>query len=55
MRDQVGDETFIQILQTYFRQHRYGIAYPQDFLSAAEDVSGQDMTALYRQWIAGQN
>jgi aminopeptidase N len=55
MREQVGDETFTQILQAYFQQHRYGIAYPQDFLLVAQEVSGQDMSALYRQWIAGQN
>ncbi len=51
LRQQVGDETFFAILQTYFRRYRYGIATPQGFLAVANEVSGQDITPLYEEWI----
>ena len=54
MRRQVGDETFDQILRTYFEEYRYGIAYPHDLLEVAERVSGQELDALYKEWIMGQ-
>jgi len=54
LRDQVGDEVFDEILRTYYDRYRYRIAYPQDFLSVAEQVSGQDVGTLYAQWISGK-
>jgi aminopeptidase N len=54
LRQQVGDERFIEILHTYFQEYRNGIAYPQDFLAVAERVSGQSLDALYKQWIVGE-
>jgi aminopeptidase N len=54
LRQQVGDETFDRILRAYFEVHRYGIAYPQDFLDIAGRVSGQELDALYEEWIVGQ-
>jgi len=47
----VGDEAFFAILRTYFQRYRYGIATPQGFLTVANEVSGQDITPLYEQWI----
>jgi aminopeptidase N len=54
LRDQVGDETFVEILRAYYDRYRYQIAYPQDFLSVAEQVSGQDLDPLYAEWILGE-
>jgi len=51
LRQQVGDEAFFAILRTYFQRYRYGIATPQGFLAVANEVSGQDITPLYEQWI----
>lgn len=53
LRQQVGDEVFTNILRTYFERHRYGVAYPQDLLAVAEEVSGRDLDALYKQWVLG--
>ena len=39
--DAIGDAKFNQLLQDYFKQHRYGVAYPQDFLKVAEGYCGQ--------------
>jgi hypothetical protein len=54
LRQKVGDEAFERILRTYFEEHRYGIAYPQDLIEIAERVSGQELDALYQEWIVGQ-
>ena len=43
--DEIGDEKFNQLLQDYFKQYRYGVAYPQDFLN-----SGRSMWAR-RSWM----
>jgi aminopeptidase N len=51
LRQQTGDETFYSILRTYFEQYRYDVAYPQDLLAVAEQVSGQDLDPLYERWI----
>lgn len=52
LRQQVGDETFYEILRTYFEDYRYGVAYPADFMAVAESVSGQELDPLYARWIA---
>ncbi len=51
LRQEVGEETFDRILRTYFEEHLYGIAYPQDLLEVAERISGQELDALYEEWI----
>jgi hypothetical protein len=38
-------------LRAYYATYRYAVAYPQDFLALAEQVSGQELDALYREWI----
>jgi peptidase M1-like protein len=53
IRRLVGDDTFYAILRAYLAQYRYGVAYPQDFLAIAEQTSGQELDALYEEWIAG--
>jgi aminopeptidase N len=54
LRQEVGDEVFQEILRTYFEKHRYGVAYPVDLVAVAEETSGQDLDALYDQWILGR-
>jgi aminopeptidase N len=54
MHQEVGNKDFYEILRTYFEQYRYGVAYPQDLLSVAEQVSGQDLDPLYKKWILGR-
>jgi aminopeptidase N len=55
LREQVGDETFTAILRTYYERYRYGVAYPADLLSVAEEVSGQELDALYEEWVIGDS
>jgi aminopeptidase N len=54
LREQVGDEAFVQILRAYYDRFRYAIAYPQDFMALAEQVSGQDLDPLYAEYILGE-
>jgi aminopeptidase N len=51
LRQQVGTETFWQILKTYFEQNRYAIARPEAWLAAVETVTGSEYRALYDEWI----
>jgi len=51
LRQKVGDDVFFKILQEYFRQYKYKIADGPGFLRIAEQVSGQDLQALYKEWI----
>jgi aminopeptidase N len=53
LRQEVGDDQFWTILQTYFTRHRYGVATPEDWLAAVKAVTGQEYRALYEQWIQG--
>ena len=52
LRTLVGEEAFIETLRVYFEDFRYEVAYPQDLMDVAEDVSGQDLDPLYEEWIA---
>ncbi len=52
LRREVGDEVFFAILRTYFREYRYRIAAPKDFLEVAEKVSGKNLKSLFQQWGA---
>ncbi len=50
--DAIGDTKFDQLLQDYFKQHRYGVAYPQDFLKVAEGYVGKaKLDELVEKWI----
>jgi len=51
LRQEIGLETFWEILATYLEQNRYRIARPEDWLAAVEDVTGSEYRSLYERWI----
>jgi aminopeptidase N len=51
LRLRVGDEVFFQILQMYTERFRYGNASTADFISVAEEVSGQDLGEFFDSWL----
>jgi aminopeptidase N len=51
LRQQVGDDAYIEIMRRYLEQHKYGIATPESFLAVAEEVSGQSLDETYHRWI----
>ena len=53
LRKAVGDESFFEIMQTYYSRHRYKIATPESFLAVIERVTGDQHRDIFDQWIAG--
>lgn len=51
LHGELGDEVFSDVLHTYLSRYQWQIARPDDFLSVAEEVSGQDLDDLYNRWI----
>ena len=55
LREELGDDTFFKALQTYYRQHRYGVATTADALRAFEQASGRDLGDLFRGWVTAES
>lgn len=53
LREQLGDEAFFRGLQSYYAEHRYGVATAADVRRALEQSSGQDLAALFQGWVGG--
>ena len=53
LREEVGDEDFFAILQTYYNHHRYGIATPDSFLTTVNIITGDPHMDLFEEWILG--
>jgi aminopeptidase N len=51
LREELGEETYRQVLQTYYAENRYRIASPATFLATAERVSGQNLNPLAEKWL----
>lgn len=54
LHQEVGDEIFYKILQTYYTEHKYGIAQEEDLIGLIERVYGQSIAPLYETWILGR-
>ncbi|MBN1977651.1 MAG: M1 family metallopeptidase [Anaerolineae bacterium] len=55
LREAIGDDAFFEVLQVYFRDNRYSIATPEDWLDAVEKVTGDRHLGIYRTWILGSS
>ncbi len=51
LRERVGTADFFRILRTWAREHRHGNVRTRQFRVLAEDVSGQDLTTLFADWL----
>jgi hypothetical protein len=51
LRLEIGDEAFFATLKTYYDRYKGTNVTPEDFISTAEDVSQQDLQALFDRWI----
>ncbi len=54
VRQRMGDDKFFQFLKTYYSTYEYKVAHPEDMLKTMNEVSGQDLTALFNQWVYGR-
>jgi len=44
----------MRLLKTYAERYRYGNAGTDEFISLAEEISEQDLTAFFDQWLFGE-
>jgi hypothetical protein len=51
LRNTVGDDAFFRILQTWAAQNRGGNVHTAQFVALAEQVSGQQLDALFDAWL----
>lgn len=51
LRQQLGDETFVRALQTFYRQSKFKRATFDDLERVFSSVSGRDLRTEFRQWI----
>jgi aminopeptidase N len=51
LRLEVGDDTFFQILRTYYDRFQNSNATTDDFIAVAEEVSGQSLDDLFQAWL----
>ena len=52
LRQQIGNDAFIQVLQTFFRTYRFRRARFTDLLQLFANIAGIDVQPFFQQWIA---
>jgi len=55
LRLRVGDDDFFTILRQYYETYRDSNASTEDFIRIAEQVSGQELDALFLAWLYDEN
>jgi aminopeptidase N len=51
LRQKIGDRTFLDLLRTWYREHRGGNVTTAEFIALAERKSGRDLTAFFDAWL----
>lgn len=51
LRLEVGDEVFFTIMRTYFERYKGGNVTTEDFVSVAEEVSGEELGEFFNLWL----
>jgi aminopeptidase N len=51
LRREVGDETYLKIMQTYFTEYKYKLARPDNLFAVIERVSGRNVKPLVETWL----
>lgn len=51
LRQLIGTETFWRGIRQYYKSYMNGLASTDDFRRVMEQVSGQDLTWFFRQWL----
>ncbi len=51
LRQEVGDETYFKIMQTYYAEYKYRIANSDDLFDVIEQVSGKNVDPLIKTWL----
>jgi len=51
LRYMVGEDTFREILKTYYERWKFKHVDEESFLSVCEELSGMDLSEVFRQWL----
>jgi aminopeptidase N len=51
LRVKVGDDTFFEILRSWYEDNKYGNVSTEDFIALAEEESGQDLEQFFQVWL----
>ncbi|CAN5375229.1 M1 family metallopeptidase [soil metagenome] len=51
LRNEIGDDAFFELAQTWVTRYGGGTASTADFISLAEEISGQGLQSLFDVWI----
>ena len=51
LRHRLGDDDFWEGVRTYYDRYQYGNAATDDFRLVMEEVSGQELSGFFRQWL----
>lgn len=51
LRVEIGDDAFFETLRIYADKYRDSVVRTADFVAAAEDVSGSDLSELFDTWL----
>lgn len=55
LRLEVGDDAFFEILMTFTEKFKNSNATIQDFIDVSEEISGQELEALFQTWLYEEN
>jgi aminopeptidase N len=53
LRQELGDDTFFEFLQRYYREQQFDRADSDEWLQTLNTVAGKDMTPFYQKWVEG--
>ncbi len=53
LRARVGNEMFFDILQSWFQEHHNGNVITSEFQAKCEELTGEDFSQFFDQWIYG--
>jgi aminopeptidase N len=51
LRERIGDARFFTLMRTWYRDHEYGNVTTPQFITLAEQISGQDLGAFFDEWL----
>jgi hypothetical protein len=51
LEERIGKDKMAEFLQRYYAAEKWNIATPQQFQALAEEVTGQDLSDIFNQWV----
>lgn len=51
LRLRVGEDAFFNILRSYADRYQYGNASTDDFITLAEEISGEELREFFDAWL----